>query len=46
MSGRIFLLGDDIDTDQLAPGQYMKGGLDMLAAHCLESACGRISPGR
>jgi 3-isopropylmalate/(R)-2-methylmalate dehydratase small subunit len=38
MSGRIFLLGDDIDTDQLAPGQYMKGGLDMLAAHCLESA--------
>ncbi|SOE18932.1 3-isopropylmalate/(R)-2-methylmalate dehydratase small subunit [Hoeflea halophila] len=37
MNGRIFLLGDDIDTDQLAPGQYMKGGLDMLAAHCLES---------
>lgn len=37
MSGRVFLLGDDIDTDQLAPGQYMKGGVDMLAAHCLES---------
>lgn len=38
MSGRVFVLGDDIDTDQLAPGQYMKGGLDMLAAHCLEAA--------
>lgn len=38
MSGRIFLFGDDIDTDQLAPGQYMKGGLDVLASHCLETA--------
>jgi hypothetical protein len=49
MSGRVFLLGDDIDTDQLAPGQYMKGGLDMLAAHCLESArpdfAGSVKPG-
>jgi 3-isopropylmalate/(R)-2-methylmalate dehydratase small subunit len=36
MSGRIFLFGDDIDTDQLAPGQYMKGGIASLAAHCLE----------
>lgn len=49
MSGRIFLLGDDIDTDQLAPGQYMKGGLDMLAAHCLEAArpdfAGSVKPG-
>lgn len=36
MSGRIFLLGDDIDTDQLAPGQYMRGGIEALAAHCLE----------
>ena len=31
-----YLLGDNIDTDQLAPGQYMKGGIDELAAHCLE----------
>lgn len=36
MSGRVFLFGDDIDTDQLAPGQYMKGGIAELAAHCLE----------
>lgn len=37
MSGRIFLLGDDIDTDQLAPGQYMRGGIEAIAAHCLEA---------
>ncbi|MEM9900868.1 MAG: 3-isopropylmalate dehydratase [Pseudomonadota bacterium] len=35
--GRIFLLGDDIDTDQLAPGQYMRGGIEALSAHCLEA---------
>lgn len=38
MSGRIFLFGDDIDTDQLAPGQYMRGGIEALTAHCLEAA--------
>ena len=37
MSGRIFLLGDDIDTDQLAPGKYMRGGIEEIAAHCLEA---------
>ncbi len=36
MAGRVFLLGDNIDTDQLAPGQYMKGGIEALALHCLE----------
>lgn len=36
MTGRIFLLGDNIDTDQLAPGKYMRGGIAELAAHCLE----------
>ena len=38
MAGRIFLLGNDIDTDQLAPGQYMRGGIEAIAAHCLEAA--------
>ncbi len=37
MSGKIFLVGDDIDTDQLAPGRYMGGGIEALAAHCLEA---------
>ena len=36
MSGRIFLFGDNIDTDQLAPGQFMRGGIGELATHCLE----------
>lgn len=37
MNGRVFLLGDNVDTDQLAPGQFMKGGIEELAAHCLET---------
>ena len=36
MTGRVFLVGDDVDTDQLAPGRWMKGGIEALAAHCLE----------
>ncbi len=35
--GRAFVFGDDIDTDQLAPGQYMAAPLETLAAHCLEA---------
>jgi 3-isopropylmalate/(R)-2-methylmalate dehydratase small subunit len=38
MTGRTWVLGDDIDTDQLAPGQYMKGGIETMANHCLENA--------
>lgn len=34
---RAFVFGDDIDTDALAPGQYMGGGIEALAAHCLET---------
>lgn len=37
MSGRAFVFGDDIDTDALAPGRYMKGPIEDLARHCLES---------
>ena len=33
---RIWLFGDNIDTDQMAPGEHMKGGIEALAAHCLE----------
>ena len=35
--GRAWVFGDDIDTDALAPGAYMKGSLQALAAHCLEA---------
>jgi len=30
-------LGADIDTDVLAPGAYMKHGIDVIAQHCLEA---------
>lgn len=35
--GRVFRFGDNIDTDVLAPGQYMAASLDILASHCLEN---------
>lgn len=41
MTGKVILLGDNIDTDQLAPGRYMRGGIAEIAAHCLED----IRPG-
>lgn len=34
---RAWIFGDDIDTDALAPGKYMKFALDEIARHCLES---------
>jgi len=36
-AGRAFVFGDDIDTDALAPGLYMKGPVEELARHCLEA---------
>ncbi len=35
--GRAWVFGDDIDTDVLAPGLYMKSPLEELASHCLET---------
>jgi 3-isopropylmalate/(R)-2-methylmalate dehydratase small subunit len=34
---RVWKFGDQVDTDVLAPGRYMKGTIDELAAHCLEA---------
>ena len=36
-SGRAFVFGDNVDTDALAPGLYMKGSMEILAQHCLEA---------
>ncbi len=33
---RVWAFGADIDTDQLAPGAYMKLGIEGIAPHCLE----------
>ncbi|MCG8358448.1 MAG: 3-isopropylmalate dehydratase [Kiloniellales bacterium] len=35
--GHAWVFGDDVDTDSLAPGAFMKGPIEDLAAHCLES---------
>ncbi len=37
MSGRAWRVGDDIDTDAMAPGAYMKSGIETIATHCLET---------
>jgi 3-isopropylmalate/(R)-2-methylmalate dehydratase small subunit len=34
---RVWRLGDNVDTDAIAPGKYMKLGIEEIAAHCLES---------
>jgi 3-isopropylmalate/(R)-2-methylmalate dehydratase small subunit len=36
MSGRTWKFGDGVDTDAMAPGQYMKLPIEQLACHCLE----------
>ena len=35
--GTAWVFGDDVDTDALAPGIYMKGSFDQLARHCLQA---------
>ena len=36
-SGRAWVFGDNISTDALTPGAYMKLPIEELAKHCLES---------
>lgn len=35
-SHKVWRVGANIDTDALAPGAYMKHGIEVIAAHCLE----------
>jgi 3-isopropylmalate/(R)-2-methylmalate dehydratase small subunit len=46
---RAWVFGDNIDTDVLAPGAYMKFGIEEIARHCMEAVdpafAGRVSPG-
>ncbi|HZM34521.1 MAG TPA: 3-isopropylmalate dehydratase [Burkholderiales bacterium] len=34
---KAWVFGDDIDTDVIVPGRYMKLGIEEIAKHCLES---------
>lgn len=36
-TGRIWRFGDNVDTDAMAPGTYMKLGIEEIARHCLEN---------
>jgi 3-isopropylmalate/(R)-2-methylmalate dehydratase small subunit len=33
---RTWVLGDNVDTDVITPGRYMKFGIEKIAQHCLE----------
>jgi len=49
VSGRAWIFGDDVDTDAIAPGAWMKFDIDTLARHCLETLdpefAGGVRPG-
>jgi len=49
MTGRAWVFGDDLTTEVLAPGRYMKLGIEEIAKHCLESVeprfAGEVHPG-
>jgi len=34
---KAWVFGDNVDTDAIAPGRYMKLGIEEIASHCLES---------
>ena len=34
---KVWRVGANVDTDALAPGAYMKHGLEVIALHCLEA---------
>ena len=46
---KVWHVGDDVDTDALAPGAYMQHGVDVIAQHCLENLLPQfardVSPG-
>lgn len=41
---RVWRLGDEVDTDALAPGGWMQHGIEVLAQHCLESLRPEFAP--
>ena len=46
---KVWRVGANVDTDALAPGAYMKHGIEVIAAHCLEvhraDFAGAVKPG-
>jgi len=40
---KAWVLGDNVDTDVIAPGRYMKLGIEDIAKHCLEAVSSSFS---
>jgi len=40
---KAWVFGDNVDTDAIAPGRYMKLGIEEIASHCLEGANPEVS---
>jgi 3-isopropylmalate/(R)-2-methylmalate dehydratase small subunit len=40
---RAWVFGDNLDTDVMAPGRYMKFGIEEIAKHCMESVSPNFS---
>ncbi|TMH23038.1 MAG: 3-isopropylmalate dehydratase, partial [Betaproteobacteria bacterium] len=34
---KAWVFGDNVDTDVIAPGRYMKYAIDEIARHCMEA---------
>jgi 3-isopropylmalate/(R)-2-methylmalate dehydratase small subunit len=42
---RVWRVGGDVDTDAMAPGNWMQHGVDVIAQHCLEALRPDFAPG-
>ena len=40
---KAWVFGDNVDTDAIAPGRFMKAGIEEIAKHCLEGLNARFS---
>ena len=40
---RVWLLGDNVDTDVITPGRYMKFSIEEISRHCLEPVLPRCA---
>ena len=36
-TGNVWVFGDEINTDNMAPGIYFKESIEVMARHCLEA---------
>jgi len=49
ITGRVWVFGDNVNTDAMAPGLYFKSSMDEMARHCLETLdpafAGSVQPG-